>query len=128
MNVKKRFCIFNFAPYDQTHPEDVKKALEELKANNIETAKVVTNYNGKEEESHFAYIEDDVKFNLIVKLAYSFLQESILIVNEDRKCYLYSLVSFDQKFVGDWTSVQMLDAVKKDNWIMDQQFNYFICA
>lgn len=128
MNLKKRIVIFSIQ-LETFKPsvEEYKKLERQLTFNNIEFGKVTGCFKGKLEDSYACIADTDEKLRFIKYISNEYLQESILIINEDQKAFLYDCVTSVQKYIGNWTFISALEAQSLDNWTMDKEYNYFTC-
>lgn len=118
MNTMKRFVMF------ATNTNE--NGLAERFIKPIGFKKVQGAYKGQLEDSYLVLANEDTYLNTVRKLAKLYNQESILIVNEDRKAYLEYIGTGKQVYIGQWTSIDSLTAQSLDNWTLDG-VNYYAC-
>jgi len=100
-----------------------------LKAQGYDFKIVKGSYKGTLETSVLVVVDTDIKLDSIRNIAFKDGQESILIVNEDRKAYLeYNPKYFgpndglegDIKSLGTFKAISALEAKDLDNWTLDE--------
>lgn len=114
MNIKKRFVLFAI------NDKDKEKQVEELMtAHKLSFKKVKGSYKGDLEDSYCAVVDEDVKLEIVFHIAAKFNQESILLVNEDRKAFLVDVLTGDETDLGEFVAIDSSKARQLDNWTLD---------
>jgi hypothetical protein len=135
----KRFTIFSLKGLDA---KDTMDGMGSYRLRHIESIlkskgygyKVVQgSYKGVFETSVLVVCDTDEKLNYIRDVAFIDGQESILVVNEDRRAYLEynkqdqtGLVKTAPEYIGDFRAITALDAKDLENWTLDGT-DYYAC-
>ena len=88
--------------------------------------KVLGSYNGQLEDSYMVIASEDKALDYVISIAKDFNQESILIVDENRKASLLKLYESmtEEIELGDFVSITALEAQSLENWTLDGT-NYY---
>lgn len=97
-----------------------------LTASKVDFVKAKESYKGCLEDSYIAVVNDDAKLDLVRDIAKHYNQESILVVDEDRKARLEYIESGDKQSIGQWVEITALDAASHDAWTLVNT-RYFAC-
>lgn len=141
----KRFAIFSLTGFDLRTGIDEKSSYRlehttsRLKALGYDFKVVKGSYKGVLETSILVVCDEDNKLEWVRNTAFLDGQESILIVNEDRRAYLqYNSAIYKGLFdkteshkpnvelIGDFRSITPLQARDLDNWTLDGN-DYYAC-
>lgn len=114
MNLKPRFAMFatNSKVGDAL-------SMKLMIDNNIGFKKVLGSYKGQTENSFVAIVNNDAKLNVIIDIANQWSQESILVVDENRKAKLVFMKGLEVQKLGDFRPIDVLEAQNLDNWTLD---------
>lgn len=114
MNLNPRFAMFatNSKVGDAL-------SMKLMTDNNIGFKQVLGSYKGQTENSFVAIVNDDAKLNVIIDIADLWSQESILVVDENRKAKLVFMKGLEVQKLGDFRPIDVLEAQNLDNWTLD---------
>lgn len=121
MVIRKRFVLFSLDTPDSkagTFQHTMIKNI--LRDENISFTEVFGCYAGIKENSYMAVIETDDKLKVIRSIAWQFLQEAILIVEEDRVAYIcYNKDFYNTKNkLGAWVNITAEEATNLNAWTL----------
>lgn len=114
MNVLKRVALFAI-----NNPQYEKGIENTMRLSGIEFKKVLGSYNGNVEDSYVAIIDDDNKLDEIFDIAAGYSQETILVVDEDRKAYLHDVLTGDVDYIGYFEVIDALQVKELESWTLD---------
>jgi hypothetical protein len=86
--------------------------------------KVLGSYKGQTESSYVVNASEDSALDLVLGLAKKFNQESVLIVDEERKATFKYVGSGETVKLGQFVSVSAIEAQSLENWTLDGT-NYY---
>jgi hypothetical protein len=133
----KRFAIFSLTGFDLATAIDEKSSyrlqhtVSRLKALGYAFKVVKGSYKGVLETSILVICDDDTKLDWVRNTAFQDGQESILVVNEDRRATLeYNPIGSDYnpevKAIGNFRSITAIQATELDAWTLDG-VDYYAC-
>lgn len=125
----KRFAIFSLKGIDTGFNAGyIRSKIEhDLKSKSLGFKIVKGSYKGTLETSILVIVDTDAKWNFIQDLAFRDGQESILLVNENRKANLVYR-DYSVEPIGDFRNVSAVQAAELENWTLDTEENlYYAC-
>lgn len=129
MDTKQRFVIFSLDqagnPATKTERES---AREFLSTQGIGTKELVGSYKGSQETSILAVVNDSTKLGLVLELAKSYAQESVLIVDEDRTARLKFIADGSEQALGSFKAIDAEEAAGLDAWTFDPSTMQYFAA
>jgi hypothetical protein len=122
MNIKPRIVLFSLQT-SETDNKEFQSYIESL-LSEYGFKRLIGSYNGVLEQSYLVVASEDSALDLVLGLAKNFKQESVLIVDEERKAVLKYIDSNETVHLGQFVSVNAIEVQNFDNWTLDGT-NYY---
>jgi hypothetical protein len=122
MNIKPRIVLFSLQT-SETDNKEFQPYVENL-LSEYGFKRLIGSYKGSLEQSYLVVASEDKALYLVLGLARKFNQESVLIVDEERKATLKYIGSGETVKLGQFVSVSAIEAQGLENWTLDGT-NYY---
>lgn len=113
MNLIKRIVIF------AVNDENMELKLTTGFVQDFKPKRVLGSYKGILETSFVANADTDDKLDAVIQLAKQYNQESVLIIDEQRRASLFFIKTGQYEPIGDFRAVDAETAKSLDNWTLD---------
>ncbi len=118
MNIRQRVAVIALNRPSIQDDKDVLLIADLESKHGLKYQEAYRFYKGTNENSYMILVPEDSTLNEVRKLARDYNQESILIIDEDRKARLEFTQTGSTVQLGTWTEISALEARERENWTL----------